>query len=270
MVLYHYTSAAGLKGIVESASIWASEYRFLNDSTEFTYGLTEFKKLYRRSAKQIEGADKVLGALIEAYVEAIDIGYSVFIASFSLEGDLLSQWRGYNGGKGFSVGFDGGWINACAEANGFRLAPVCYEPSEHSQVLRDKISLLEKLAEEREREFVAAQELARKWWNLTLATIAVIKNRHFREEREYRLIKVVPTWPADTKTRVADVGLVPYVECPLDKAGGGLSNFCKLGINEVLVGPALHNRQIAATQALAGSNGLEPNVRKSQIPFVAT
>src|ERR1700745_2358870 len=33
--LYHYTTQAGLLGILTSKSIWASEIRFLNDATEF-------------------------------------------------------------------------------------------------------------------------------------------------------------------------------------------------------------------------------------------
>jgi hypothetical protein len=34
--LHHYTSFCGLKGIVESGSVWATHYRHLNDSTEVT------------------------------------------------------------------------------------------------------------------------------------------------------------------------------------------------------------------------------------------
>jgi hypothetical protein len=34
-LLYHYTSEAGLRGILESDRIWATDVRFLNDDTEF-------------------------------------------------------------------------------------------------------------------------------------------------------------------------------------------------------------------------------------------
>jgi hypothetical protein len=36
-VLYHYTDAHGLLGIVQSRQLWASNAAFLNDSTEVTY-----------------------------------------------------------------------------------------------------------------------------------------------------------------------------------------------------------------------------------------
>jgi hypothetical protein len=38
-ILYHYTSAAGLCGIIQSVSIWASKIQHLNDSTELLLAL---------------------------------------------------------------------------------------------------------------------------------------------------------------------------------------------------------------------------------------
>jgi hypothetical protein len=54
-LLYHYTSDAGFRGIIESDRIWATDIRFLNDYTEF-----------RRAF-----ADKYLEALIEAFRTAM-------------------------------------------------------------------------------------------------------------------------------------------------------------------------------------------------------
>jgi adenosylmethionine-8-amino-7-oxononanoate aminotransferase len=36
-VLYHYTSQAGLLGIINSKVLWASNIFYLNDTTEFAY-----------------------------------------------------------------------------------------------------------------------------------------------------------------------------------------------------------------------------------------
>jgi hypothetical protein len=52
MVPYHYTSAADLHGIITSKSLWASDYRFLNDTSEFRYGLDIlFNAIDRRKAE---------------------------------------------------------------------------------------------------------------------------------------------------------------------------------------------------------------------------
>jgi hypothetical protein len=37
-VLYHYTSADGLKGIIENDELWATSAYYLNDSAEILYG----------------------------------------------------------------------------------------------------------------------------------------------------------------------------------------------------------------------------------------
>ncbi len=39
--LFHYTNAKGLVGIIESQSIWATDYRYLNDSTEIKFFLKD-------------------------------------------------------------------------------------------------------------------------------------------------------------------------------------------------------------------------------------
>ena len=37
-VLFHYTSLAGLMGVLKTGELWASELRSLNDTTELTRG----------------------------------------------------------------------------------------------------------------------------------------------------------------------------------------------------------------------------------------
>src|SRR5229473_173006 len=37
-LLFHYTTADGLKGIIEKNELWATSAYFLNDSAEITYG----------------------------------------------------------------------------------------------------------------------------------------------------------------------------------------------------------------------------------------
>ena len=41
--ILHYTTLEGLKGILESGSLWASDIRFLNDIQEFKSGKKTFR-----------------------------------------------------------------------------------------------------------------------------------------------------------------------------------------------------------------------------------
>jgi len=36
-LLFHYTTAAGMRGILDSSRLWATNYRFLNDTSEVAY-----------------------------------------------------------------------------------------------------------------------------------------------------------------------------------------------------------------------------------------
>ncbi len=111
--LWHYTSCAGLQGIIASKSIWATEYRFLNDRQEFLHA----KELaYQLAEEEPEYVGQKFPAR-EHVRKAIDIAFGtgylhedrlrVMVASFSEEGDQLSQWKGYaNDSRGVSIGLD--------------------------------------------------------------------------------------------------------------------------------------------------------------------
>src|ERR1700684_413334 len=106
-VLYHYTDAAGVLGIIERRELWASNAAFLNDSTELIYVrgvlqevLAEFEAGDEHSRAVARYGHSMLRGLSEWL-------YDVYVACFCENGDLLSQWRGYpRTGGGYSLGFD--------------------------------------------------------------------------------------------------------------------------------------------------------------------
>jgi hypothetical protein len=92
-VLYHYTSMSALLSIVRSGRIWASHCRFLNDRSEITtmWDAVE-KRLDERIAKEPSTqAAAVLSEVTAAVKERKSS--NEFVASFSENGDDLSQWR---------------------------------------------------------------------------------------------------------------------------------------------------------------------------------
>jgi hypothetical protein len=78
--------------------------------------------------------------LIARFRQATD-QFSVFIASFSKEPDLLSQWRGYNDGKGYAIGVNGDWLSQNADQQGFRLIPVLYDAGEQRRVVQARMRM---------------------------------------------------------------------------------------------------------------------------------
>ena len=133
--LYHYTTWEGLKGILKAQSLWATNYKFLNDYSEivlfrdklvsliFPTVLEGYKQLitHKPSLKGKIQKDGGLKRIVQHDAEVLidsqyrALGSEIYILSFCGEPEkrsiadngLLSQWRGYAGGTGgFSVGFD--------------------------------------------------------------------------------------------------------------------------------------------------------------------
>jgi hypothetical protein len=105
--LFHYTSQAGLLGIVTSNVLWATNALYLNDSSELDYGLSVARKRLRSMAG---GTDLVREFLRRADL-LLDLpgllpGRNFYACCFCEDPDLLSQWRAYaDRGGGYAIDF---------------------------------------------------------------------------------------------------------------------------------------------------------------------
>jgi hypothetical protein len=131
--LFHYTTASGLIGIIETKSLWATHASFLNDTTEcqlLSRLLTpqieaDFRRLVpelmecgafrpeiqyalRGDALTTE-AEKATSAILRAVDRTSPIHITSFcrhaVGAPECDHGLLSQWRGYAKG-GFAIEFD--------------------------------------------------------------------------------------------------------------------------------------------------------------------
>src|SRR6476646_1334832 len=61
-ILYHYTTLAGLQGIVETNAMWATDTRYFNDAKEFTYSKEVIETALRECAAKVkdEGEKEML------------------------------------------------------------------------------------------------------------------------------------------------------------------------------------------------------------------
>ena len=112
-VLYHYTTAEGLKGIIENEELWATSAYYLNDSAEILYGyrLLDFalENWLKRANPQANSISRGLAELLRRYFghDALErnVITPVYLTCFCEEGNLLSQWRAYGSSGGYSIGF---------------------------------------------------------------------------------------------------------------------------------------------------------------------
>jgi hypothetical protein len=142
--VFHYTDAAGLLGIISSQSLFASDYRYLNDSTEgreirnlilpiferevaeHTQKLVDKKWLQREFYDEYgrRGHQLQAESLYTSISQAADNISPFFVLSFCRHDEnsdqfrhgLLSQWRGYAEAGGFAVEFDENMLDELLKA----------------------------------------------------------------------------------------------------------------------------------------------------------
>jgi hypothetical protein len=105
--LYHYTNLLGLKAIIENQCFFSSNSAYLNDKKEYYYGIDLFRKCVEEKKETIEDENGL--NIITAIQNELDNKLVSFhyVTCFSLDGDLLSQWRAYaDDGKGIAIGLD--------------------------------------------------------------------------------------------------------------------------------------------------------------------
>lgn len=90
MKIYHYTDLNGLKGIIESGSLWATHFSFLNDSNELIHGMNCLENALQYLRDDFN--PKTLKFIEQALTHfRMHRAAHVYNLSFCLEPDLLSQ-----------------------------------------------------------------------------------------------------------------------------------------------------------------------------------
>lgn len=149
--LYHYTNQTGLLGILASNDLWATSYKFLNDSNEVKYFrqllqavlmpvMIETNRLMMDSNPKAKEFVELFGGLEKVAIHEMEVVLnSLYNATFAVSADraenvhpficsfcsheseyekangLLSQWRGYGGEGGFALEFDTKLLSAAVK-----------------------------------------------------------------------------------------------------------------------------------------------------------
>jgi hypothetical protein len=243
-LIYHYTTVAGLQGIVSANRLRASSAYYLNDSSEVQYGcdlLLDVMSEWREANRSMRSfAVDVLSGLIRVLSHSesrVLRAATIYMVCFCEEGNLLSQWRAYGRAGGYSLGFrvhgeDMG-LRPASLFWDLRLAKVLYSRPWQYRVTRSLFTDLmlavsdkslgdELSSTDRQGLLVDVVRFAE---DLLLDSVIAFKNPVFEEEKEWRLIarphldsaEVVPRpvrkgGPSDFKFRRSGGSLVPYIE----------------------------------------------------------
>ena len=274
-LVYHYTNAAGLYGMLSSGKVWLTNYRFLNDKTELTHTQNLASETIRNELRN--KPDIVRRLLYNNVLEWLEVSTNIqpYVMSFSEEGDDLSQWRGYaNDGEGFTIGFLASAIDECiqsADDTYTTFAKIEYERIAQVKMLLAALKEVEAALRKRVRNSVAERqglvdEAGRYFDWIAGAFGALNKHHSFRFEKEWRLIVYYdldsPPKQLPPNVRVSGTKLVPYAEVNLCGIDG------KLPIKRIGVGPGFaEGAEADAVRMLCKIHGYEPEIYFADTPY---
>lgn len=226
--LMHYTTALGLKGIVESGEVWATSAKFLNDSQEITHyfdvRLSDLVGEVTDSLLAAERADPVKARKMEefggiaavrgdavtkvtallrnrtmTYNDPYIFALSVPVDEKARQHGLLSQWRGYGRDGGYSIvlGADGFEDFLRAEERSFQYqhmqwGDVYYYGSDRAERARSDVEDAEKVLRRGIESIIkngAPEDHAEVYFALTTLS-CLSKHWGFVEEQEVRVVAI--------------------------------------------------------------------------------
>ena len=169
--IYHYTSAKGLRGIVENSEIWLTNTEFVNDTTEC-------KALQKEVTLFSEGqlTNKYVKEAWKRFIEYPDRDNCYYIASFSKVINSLGQFRAYGN---YCIGFEAKKL----VKRRFNLYQCAYDKHE----IREWILRKEKVDKWR-GNCLDGQANRMAAGSLLFVASRKYKNLHYKEEQEIRLI----------------------------------------------------------------------------------
>lgn len=271
-LIYHYCGPEAFIEIVRTRSIWLSASYTMNDSTERSWGYLVFQKV-TKALEPDTGPEFI--RQITAPVIAGDNFSMLMIACFSLDADVLSQWRAYgDDGRGFAIGFAARLLKIPAKQ-----LRVLY--SEDAQIDELTNNLKHVYQFEKSKGFKYDAEFQSHLYHLGL-DLCAYKNPAFQEEKEIRLAHIsalgrnnktaMPLGaigpngerlsdPLKIHFRVVRGVVVPYVV--VDYSSGGTVS----PIKEIVLGPRNENAELNIEMFLNALGMTNVTVRRSKVPY---
>ncbi len=282
-LLMHYTTEAGLYGVLKSQTLWATHFEFLNDKEEFWNFFIRheknipFRGVFSKNEYSPEENNKISSALfyIKDFFKELFKQHGLFIASFckvntwqaERHGDL-TMWRAYSNDGGYALVFNKDCLDEISKDEQreyeYFAGPLKVRRCQYGAGEQDNESFYQDLLN---KTNVDRSPMA---FLKALLNAGQMKHEAFKDEDEYRIISFIDLECKDGKAKrikFRETDNAPYIE--LNEKGA--ARHCFLPILSIVIGP--HKDQEERTRKLkiwlrANGFGDSIEVRKSEIPFV--
>ncbi len=261
--LYHYTDYGGFKGFFSGKNIWLTSHKFMNDSTEFTYGMhilgekfKEFLKLPAYTSAFKDTCKNIWNLIVQ---DSADPALKPYIYCLSEDRDNLSQWRAYaDDGKGYCIEFESSSFQSIG--NQILLGQVQYEEDMFEALcanfVQKWLELCLKTADRNQNLIPSTdmQALARIFLQCAYMHMIKFKHKGFWAEKEWRLIKFLPRNSTNLSYRPHRFGTADYISLDINP---------QTLVTEILSGPKGN-----IVDKIAENIPASANCKKSTIPYV--
>ena len=193
---YHFTTVAGMRGILESRSFWVTLATASKDSSEIAYALSRARQLLSRPAPTPDPSfrSEVIELLnVENSALVSMLGWKTYLLSFRTNADGSGHWKEYgDSGEGAALAF----AMRPLAVPGLLFLPVIYDPAQQDRLIGEFVDAVAiqvtRLSQHWPfKEFLALRRLSIHLAALGLWTLApLIKAPNFSDEQEWRLIVV--------------------------------------------------------------------------------
>lgn len=296
-IVYHYASLETLMKIVEARQLWATNVRYLNDTSErdtFLSRVPSRLEIFKKEHPELDWAEMEPPAEKQTLGEIEDTPSTI---SFSEDNDSLNQWRAYcPKGRGVSIGFDVSCLRRSRVPSAFPTKVSALYPFAPTisagrveylgqfedwkvddgitQCYEEAAALHGRLDPETRGGHNAVKYL--RFFIEDRATF--YKDESFASEQEYRVVVGSVHWQSSLlKFRCNDWSIVPYIpvaipnrnETPLIAEAEETQDPAAWdAIRQIVVGPTADKDLTAKTlQAFLRSKGMAVPVATTRIPF---
>ena len=256
-IIYHYTDANGLIGLIDSGCIWATHVSRLNDASENLHGFNLVSE-HVRANLPIASRPLIEKALLG--LQSVD----TYVACYSTDSDLLGQWRNYTGTRvGYSLGFETSQM-ATLDDKMPLLEPIIYNDSMAKAVLDLLVQRVDEFLMKNPFGEIEIGYLSGMVKALLNNIACTIKHHKFEEECEYRHFFRLGDTGLEMEPffRAGQFGLTPYVKVQFLEKG-------KLPLKTITVGPCknfvLESKALEILLGKHGYKGVE--IFESEIPL---
>ena len=250
-LLYHYCGADSFHAICMNKSIRMGDLFTMNDYMELHWGYSIWEQVASELMDEFgrEFLDK-----IDQVIHSSGIRGLLLSSSFSLNGDVLSQWRAYaDDGKGYVIGF------RAKDLLRLPVRPLRVEYNQKKQIkeVKNVIRAIHDVEKDMDEKF--SSDFVTACYTLAY-DLASYKNPAFSEEKEVRIIHLLSFKPSNNFLKLVDDGGHSFGEevpgnevkfimsqnAPKAYIDISFTNKGKVNpINKVLIGPKNFVRQTA-------------------------